>query len=1029
MRFAPIAVVLAALLVAMAGGVALAGDSQRAPKGDAGKPARAPVALRISEQAHGNVLLRWRVRRDLHTATVRVNGHRAWVRPLLRAGQRGTYSLDAADGLRFGRNRIAVALRLRGGKRVVLRRAVELRRDAPLPAILQPRRAVSSQAIRLDGRRSRPAQGGKLHYRWRILRGPAGSHATLRGAGSRRPALLADSPGHYRLALTVRERGGAKDPRPTASAAPCSVLGSPPPPLGKRRGPLGSTALDRLPPGSLTVNPRGRAKRGPLGPLPRAASGCATDVETVKVKPNVEPIGVAFDSRAEFEGQTGIRVGTDFFTLPGSGEGARFVLFDAQTLEVLSSVTASPGRSAQRYAEALALPWSSEHEVLIVAAGLAGCCPADSEDSSQGFTLIENFVAGGGTPSENQGQPLAEGGGDLGAMSGWLQPGIPLDGAAELYAFVSPERAQFDTQASGSTASANTIQIGAKIYPAQLPAGAGAGYEVLVTNSALEPLFGSPTAFGTVGPQAEAEEQAMASLIYRAAQADEATVFVQSIGNPTPSSPAAAGIANLLETMGANRWLFLSLDGSGGYAFVGTADAAAFELGATSAEASSQWSRRAGGGNAGGEGALRGVLRRTKVSAYAPFLAGALEAPNYGLAEVAYQPSVPWPQTENGGRAAATRWIAEALELTPGPGSCYQPPQPDFRSSYCDDSLSPLALQREVEKLTYPAKQEGSFSRQEFEAVQAQLQLELGYVADVRALVATLREPLGEQNPAVEASKVAAEVIEAIPAPRTSATSGNLGLASSIFYAASEVPEVGEALGPIGAILDIASQLTQEGGQPSPDWTIQASAGEIGSKVQKRLRLMSGSLGSTADILVSDWGKLSTAATAAKGKWGISQQGVSEEASTIELGISQWMWTAITPAAFELVAFDLADFPGAREEPGSELYCVYSRAPEEWYPWRSASPRSVLYPLATFESGRARNLVAFGMLSGSYAKKGSPAVSESLANKIFGSPNQGGAALIAPWLLERARWNIVEPKMIDEENSPLVPGWCGIGSS
>jgi hypothetical protein len=1031
---------LAAALVLIALGLALLatpapaaaaeqGGARDAASGRSGGRGGPPVAVGVSERARGNVLVAWRVRRELRGASIRVNGHRAHLRPLLRRGQHRTYSLDAADGLRFGPNTIVFELRPRKGKRLRISREATVSRTAPLPAIVQPRRAVAGQAVRLDARGSRAARGGDLGYRWRIVRAPRGAHATLRGASKRRPRLLATVPGRYRLALTVRERAGGKGAGARTSASACALPGSPPASLrkGDRRGPLASLPLAQLPTGALTVNRRGRAKPGSAGPDSRAAAGCATDVEDVKLKPNAMPIGVAFDSRAEYEGQTGIRIGTEFFTLPAAGEGARFVLLDAETLEVLYSATASVGLSAQRYVESLAVAWGGQHNVLIVASGLEGCCPNDAEDSRQGFTLVENYTPNGGTPSENQGQPLSEGAA-RGQQRGWLQPGIPLDGAPALYALVSPDRVPFDTQASGGAVNANTIVVGGQSYPVSLPAGATAGFEVLVTNPALQPLFGSPAAFGTNGPEGAKEELAMASLIYQATQGGDATVFVQSIGSPAPVSANAAGIANDLETLGANRWVYLSLGGEGGYSFVGTSDAEALGLEATSAEASSLWSHRAGGGGAVGEGALRGELRRTRTSAYAPQLAGSLEAPNYELDQVTYQPAVPWPQTENGGRAAATQWIAERLELTPGPGSCYQPPQPDFRSSYCDDSISPLALQRELEKLGYSTSKAGEFSAAEFEEVQTQLERELGYVADVRALIATLKEPLGEQSPAVEANKVAGEIIDAIPAPRASAASGDLGLASSILYAASDVPEVGEALGPIAAILDIASQLTQENGQPSPDWAIQTGADEIGGKVQQRLRLMTGSLDATEDILVSDWGKLSATATNAKNKWGISSSGVAEEASTIELGISQWMWTALAPSAFELVLFNLSDFGRVGQEPTSELYCVYSRAPEEWYPWRNASPQSVFYPLAGWEGGRPVDFVGFGMLSGSYSNKHSTVVSKELGAKVFGPPNEGGAALIAPWLLERAHWNIAEPQMIDEEESKIVPGWCGVGS-
>lgn len=999
-----------------------------AASGEGGKRVQPPVRVKVAERASGNVLVEWRVRRDLRGASVRVNGHRAWVRPPLDLGQRRTISLDPADGLRFGSNEIVFRVRPLRGKRAILRRTVFVARRAPLPAIVQPRRAVAGQAVRLDGRRTRAARDGELDYRWRIVRAPRGAHASLRGAGKRRPRLLATAPGRYRLALTVREQGA----RATAgaSAVACAVKGSAPPPVGKgdRRGPLASLSLARIPAAAIVVDPRGRRKPPRPGPEARAAEGCATNVEDVKVKPNLTPLGMAFDSRASHEGQTGIQVGSEFFSLPGPGEGARFLLYDAETLALLYSTTAAVGTSAENFAESLATAWDGEHNVLIVAAGVEGCCPDDSGDSGQGFTLVENYVPGAeNAASENQGQPYGEAPGTVGVngeMSGWLQRGIPIDGP-ELFSFVSPERVPFDTQASAPAVNANTIRIGAQQYTSELPAGATAGYQVLVTDPALRPLLGTPVAFGTVGPGAEAEEQAMATLIASAAQQQQATLTIQSIGAPTPSSPWAAEIANQMLGFGGNRWTFLGLNGEGGYAFVGTAAAAAaLGLTATSAEASNQWARSAGGSDAEGEGALRGLLRRTRVGGFAPLLAGSLGAPDYGLAEVTYQPTIPWPQTQSGGRAAATTWLAEDLGLTPGPGSCYQPAEPDFRSSYCDQTIEPNTVRRELENVDYPASESNRFGKLEFEEVKAQLETELGYVAKVRRLFAVLQEPLGKQSPAVRAEGIAAEIVDAIPTPRASATSGDLAFASSILYAATEVPEVGEVLGPIASLLDIASQLTQENGQPSPDWAVQAAAGQIGEKVQERLTLMSGGLGAVEEIVVSDWGKLSTVAADADSAWGISSNGIEEERATIELGISQWMWTAIAPAAYDLVSFRLEDFPGIAENAAREFFCVYSRAPEEWYPWRNAWQQSVFYPLASFREGRPRSLVAFGMLSGSFEDKDSTPVSESVGRQIFGAP-PNGAGMVPPWLLERARWQIEEPRMIDEGESPLVPGWCG----
>ncbi len=305
--------------------------------------------------------------------------------------------------------------------------------------------------------------------------------------------------------------------------------------------------------------------------------------------------------------------------------------------------------------------------------------------------------------------------------------------------------------------------------------------------------------------------------------------------------------------------------------------------------------------------------------------------------------------------------------------------------------------------------------------MQSQLGTELDDVADVREMVSALQAPLGGQSPAVDSQTIAGEVLNALPqgSGNGNATAANLSLAAAILYAGEYIPEVGEVLGPIAAVLGLAGELAQENGEYSPDWRIQASADEIGGKVKNRLAAMSAGLGTVEEILVSDWGKLSTAAADSAGAWGITARGIQRQTSTIELGINQWMWRAILPAAFDLVSF-----PGAPQGSQNQLYCITSIAPTEWEPWRHAPSSSVFYPLDGFEGGHPTTIGAFGMLDGSYSKKSATRVSPSLAEKIFGSPEQGGAGLTAPALFEDAHWTIASPHMIEEE-SPLKPGYCG----
>jgi hypothetical protein len=996
----------------------------------AGKRARGPaIVVKTAHQARGTVVLHVKARRDLRSAVVRLDGHRVDASDFpTRRGQRQAIVLDHGDGVHFGRNRIVVKVRTRAGGRALVRDVVRVRHDAPLPAIQQPRRIVASHTARLDGRETRSAHGGKLSFRWQIVGAPVGSRVSLRGAESRRPRLLASVPGHYRVALTVTE-SGAKTRGTAASAsssAPdCALSGSTQSvqTVNAGSGPIASMPLKQLPKGALTVVDSRNAASPKSGPLPLAVPGCATTVTDVEVEPNFEPIGVAIDTRAEDEETAGIRIGGSFYPFPVNGEGgARFVLLDAQTLELIRTENVSLNGSHSEIAQKMVTESAPDKNVLVVSSCRYADCTTDPADARTGFSAIESYSDGKrGQTTENQGATLGaineSENQRYGELAGWLRPGVPLGGVqGGLFAFVNPERFAFDTEASSTTFS-NTIRVGSIEYPVRL-SGAAGGFEVLVLGPDLEPELGTPVAFSTISTTGEgqAEEEAMTALLNRAGPLQ--TVIVQSIGDAQPYSAAATALGQALARLGASPWTFLGLNGAGGYAFVGNGfSKARTESGSLTSEVA-----EAGEGlTHGGDGSLDGLLTRNAESALSPDLADAIGTPNYGLDEVTYQPGVQWPQTNTPGKIAATRYLAEALGLKPGEGSCYRPEEPDFRSSYCNRSLNIDATENKLERQQYPANENVSFSRAEFEAVQSELETELDDVADVREMVGALQAPLGGQSPAVDAQKIAGEVLDALPPGSGSgnATAAKLSLASAILHAGSNIPTVGEGLGAIASVLGLAGELEQENGEYSPDWQIQAGADEIGGKVKSRLTAMSAGLGTIEEILVTDWGKLSAAAAAAAGPWGITARGIQQQTSAIELGINQWMWKAILPAAFELVAF-----PGAQPGLQDGLYCMTNKVyPTEWFPWKGAPSSSVFFPLASLEGGKLTASGAYGMLDGSFTKKSSKQVSSGLAEQIFGPPGQG-AALTAPELFEDSHWTIAHPGMIETEGQEKV-GNCG----
>ncbi|HST41111.1 MAG TPA: hypothetical protein VLK58_16470, partial [Conexibacter sp.] len=164
--------------------------------------------LRVSAPRRGRAATRVRLRLADPAAvvTARLNGRA--IDPPAQRGRSRMLLLAADEGLRYGANSLRVtAVDRERGRHDVERRTIRIGREAPIPGAGRDRRAVAGRAVTLDAGRSR-ATGSpqRLRYRWRFVRKPRGSEATLRSATTRRPRFTPDRPGRYRLRLTVSER-------------------------------------------------------------------------------------------------------------------------------------------------------------------------------------------------------------------------------------------------------------------------------------------------------------------------------------------------------------------------------------------------------------------------------------------------------------------------------------------------------------------------------------------------------------------------------------------------------------------------------------------------------------------------------------------------------------------------------------------------------------------------------------------------------------------------------------------------------
>jgi phosphatidylserine/phosphatidylglycerophosphate/cardiolipin synthase-like enzyme len=130
--------------------------------------------------------------------------------------RRGVRKLRASSthGLRFGKNRLRVRVRRRGGELRSRRTQFRVRRTHPLAAAGPDREGRVGRRILLRGGDSRSQLSGGtsgLDYEWGLERVPGRARAavTLRHADSRRASFRPPTPGTYRVRLTVTAADGA----------------------------------------------------------------------------------------------------------------------------------------------------------------------------------------------------------------------------------------------------------------------------------------------------------------------------------------------------------------------------------------------------------------------------------------------------------------------------------------------------------------------------------------------------------------------------------------------------------------------------------------------------------------------------------------------------------------------------------------------------------------------------------------------------------------------------------------------------
>jgi hypothetical protein len=896
-----------------------------------GRGALAPVDFRLNSST------------SLGHLRVSLNGHRVrqfdLARRLRGGGRSFRLPLGADDGLRYGGNELVVQGVGAGGKRFqrLVRQVRVPRSSRPLPGAGPDLRGVVGRSIAIDGGSTlRASRGDRLHYGWRILSAPPGSKAKLSGDASRTGHLVPDRPGRYQLQLVATADGGAPRPvagtaarasavTPPASAAPSASdvrtieVTPPTPPIG--------LPIETIANGGISLG------GNVLGTTASWLQVVALDRSTLQVVQN-ESIGLAGESIgpqqiAELGAMVGRLGPNDLVVISGGGRAVSLSetgVFSAlaQELQVIG-VDADPLPESQPLEEAVAQgKWS--------AIGVPGSAVGSGAVNLSGATM------GGLGDSVPVGAP--------GSLQGYLQMDVPAAGPDDpapipSYIFVSPDHAGIDTLAVGSTATSNNIEIGGTPYKVEgLPSG-GAGFQLLVLNSRLQEV--SNRSFLTNDPGGAADSGGPAELAATlAALAQSGTpgdlVVLQSIGSPsgrntywnydTGVQSFPWGYGNTVEGKPIPNEYSDWGSPSAGYSIaaqigrlagpaahdqfaqmIGTspspqpADADGYTLIAPLGDPADAISQsQAGSGLESAQ--VVGTLTRARDSSWTVEDASASGTySSESVLDVAYQPTVAWPDSTTAGDHAANAYIAQELGLTQGSNGVTEVRQ----AYYLDDTDDWATLESELERLTYPGSGNG-FTMSTFNALKHQLEIEFPYVGGVRNMVAQWEHvfPTARFSGYVDLQKIASEVegqIESDIASRKAGLNTKLIIAHSFGIAAGLVGLSG--IGPLAAPLTatsgaflLAGDLSQEGNGSLSALPVSEEAANLGVALAQRYEQIENSLPRIGDLLVSDWGKLETAGKDANGAWSLNSQAQQTLTTALTVGANRESFSSLLPLAY-----------------------------------------------------------------------------------------------------------------------------------
>ena len=799
-------------------------------------------------------------------------------------------SLTATQGLRHGVNRLRVSVvEPRTGRYTVLRRRFVVRRSRHLAAAGWDVATEAGRRVRLDGRRSRTARGGRVRHRWRIVSKPRGSRTVLRRARSPRPHLIPDRPGRYTVRLTATRRG------------------------------------------------------------PRQAVRTGADKVTVISRPNSLLLPI---KALTYRGSTsGIQLGDRFYANPAPGS-VQWLTVDRNTLAPTGAGNSWIGRGekGEHAPEALgpAVCKGGLDQLVILAfplgglifseeqakdfndgLGAMGVGPIDPKVLTVGSQQLAMIGVPYGGPGSGWYASKPDARDDL--LSGWLMPDAKFAPQANSVRFrFQPERPTFDTAVSTS-ATTNTMAVRDQKLPATLPAGSSGGFQVTTIDpTSFEAVDTSRGHFApartqvfstnSTGNRAQQEQavsgrKEMADFLDEVRGDEFSHVAIQSIGHveAPPSDPKdyereAAGawwdLGKVLSRFGANPHYFNTVDGS--YAFLGgprlekgeTADSST-----TAAEAQANPER--------GQLSGRATLRSDGV--FYPMLASSTREFESSLYDKVFTAPTPWPFTEAAGEPRYRRYADAMEEISRQLFKGNPNPPPDIRSEYVGNDLDWSDQKSDLAKAKYPGDERNcnepagslrrvsppSYTRGQFCELVDQLSTEFTYLDNLRTLFDSYETALSRSGTQGQADlqSIGDAVVKATEPPPDEEVLTEVGeylaeiveVGAEVFAPEEKAAEVfakqlSGAVHALVASYDLQRALVSDLSQQPVGDQIKAKVSDLSTELGRRQVATSGSLDRIRDVLNSDWGRLQALGSVARTKgWTVdissTTQGLTDAAN------------------------------------------------------------------------------------------------------------------------------------------------------